>query len=506
MNYLSRVDRHQLGFLTSLDDLIPPGHSVRLLDAFIDQIVQDNRERFYTAPPGGPGRPAYPPECMLKLFLYGYAIGVKSSRRLETEAKRNIEAIWLMHRLQPDCKTISEFRRHSGEQIQFVADQMSRFLKANGYIGGKAVAIDGTKVKAYTSDAMLTREMLEHRMARAHKEVERYLDQLMQSDQDEDQDEDQGDENRGGEHRGGEHRGDEHRGDEADGPLLEALAGQQAQIAELERLLALHQEQGACALSASDPEARLMRTRKGKGAAYNVQFAVDEQHHLIVTAEVTNAQADQQQLQPMHERVSEVLGEAPEELLADTGYADLGDIQRIERETPTRCFIPENDRHKQKEAIQFRYDPRTDRYICTAGSELVPKRKGVYRKGEGAFMDVYEGIACQGCALQALCTSAKNGIRQLKVFHGALWREQYRKRIRSRYGRGRVKRRKAVVEHVIGTIKYWMGQIPLVLRGKSKVQTEINLYTTGYNLKRLASITPMSELIEQVKGFKWQWG
>ena len=464
--------------MNSLDDLLETDSPVRILDAFVDKALIDNPDLFPDDGRSGPGRPAYPPKVMLKLLIYGYMIGAKSSRRLEAEAARNREAMWLMHGLTPDHKTIAEFRRKHGPQITALSTLLPQFLKKTGHISGKMVALDGTKVKAYAREGMLTQERLESRLQEAHRQMERYLAQLEQSDQeDERADEDQDD----------------------DDALLEVIEQLSARIEELERQLALVEEKPQKRVSATDPEARAMKLKKQKLPAYNVQLAVDEEHHLLVASEVTDEPVDQEQLAPMHERVTEVLGEAPEEITADTAYCDYGDIQTIEEKSNTQCYIPENDTRAKRQPVTFRYLASEDQFECSAGRRLVAVSKQRYHKDKQAFVDTYRATDCPGCPLQKLCTSAKSGYRTMKVFHGAEWREEYRERMQTDYARERVERRMAVVEHVAGTIKAWMGYVPLFVRGIRNVQTDVSLYSMGYNLKRISNMAPVSEWLELIK-------
>lgn len=203
----------------------------------------------------------------------------------------------------------------------------------------------------------------------------------------------------------------------------------------------------------------------------------------------------------MHQAVSAPLGRPVGELLADTGYADLGDIQQIQTEAPTRCYIPENDAPVKNRPVQFVYEPAHDHYRCSAGQTLQLITRGRYRKNKDAYIDIYRGTGCEGCPMQTGCTRAADGVRQLRIFHGAPWRHQYACQLASRYGKARLAERKGIIEHVFGTLQYWMGQIPLKLRGLRKVQTEIDLYATGYNLKRWFGLGSFKELMGEIENW-----
>lgn len=489
MPTIQAPDRQQLTFMNKLDDMVAPDHPVRALDALVDRIINtdpaffDHLEADQTV-----GRRGFSAGCLIKLLLYGYIEGIRSSRKLQTEAERNIELIWLLSGLAPSYKVIADYRTDYPARIERVNREMVAFLTDNGCIDGERVAVDGTKLKAYTGWDMPDEEALEKRLATAHEQLEDWLERLQVNDALDDAEQTlQG---------------------MTDGPsasepeLMAQIDRLHRRIEQLEAAKGRLAASEASRLPLSDPEARSMRaSHGGKPPSYNLQAAVDGRNKMIVVAEVTNDPTDFEQLLPMHEATSQRLGSAPKELLADTGYADLGDIKQLQTHTSTRCYIPENDAPVKNRSVQFTYQPEEDRYRCSAGRYLEPKSKGRYRKSKDAYVDMYRGTSCPGCPLQAECTSAADGVRTLSVFHGAPWRDRYARQIGSRYGKARIRERKGIVEHVFGTLKYWMGQIPLTLRGLRKVQTEINLYATGYNIKRYTSLAPVRELIREIKNW-----
>lgn len=485
MPYIQAPDRQQLTFMNKLDDLVAPDHPVRLLDGLIDQIIGADRAFFdHLAAEGTVGRRGYPAGCLIKLFLYGYINGISSSRKLQAEAERNIEVIWLLGSLAPSYKVIADYRKDFPEQLQRVNEQVVRFLMNKGWIEGRRVAIDGAKLKAYTGWDMPDEEELEERLQRAHRRLDGWLRELQVNDTLEDLAE-------------MEDREQDWPGTESECMAqIQRLRRRIQKLEEAKRRLA---DSDARRLPLSDPEARPMRApHGGRPPAYNMQAAVDHAHKMIVVAKVTNAPNDFEQLTPMHQGLYGQMGHYPGELLADKGYADLGDIQQIQTTTPTRCYIPENDAPVANRPITFTYEPDQDQYRCSAGRVLEPVAKDRYRTDKDAYMDVYRGTRCRECPMQSQCTSAGSGLRTLTVFHGARWRHDYGRQLAGRYGKARIAERKAVVEHVFGTLRYWMGQIPLKLRGLKKVQTEIDLYATAYNLKRWMSMGTFKELMAEV--------
>lgn len=482
-------DRQQITFMNKLDDMVAPDHPVRLLDALIDRIIGEDPEFFnHLAPQESAGRRGYSAAVLIKLFIYGYINKVNSSRDLETEACRNIEVIWLLGSLRPSYKTIADYRKDHPEQIRRVNEQVVRFLVDNGWIDGQRIGIDGTKLKAYTGWDMSDQESLDRQMAKAHSQLEEWLDRLVENDI--------ADELAAIDGR------QEDKDPTSETELMEKITGLRERIERLEDLKEQLAESGASRISPADPDARLMRSARLKNhPAYNVQACVDSAHKMIVTAAATNQHTDFELLVPMYWASVHQLGDYPNELLADTGYADLGDIQKIQDQTPTRCYIPENDAPKANRAITFTYRPETDRFACSEGKPLLPTAKGRYNKAKEAYMDIYRGTECGDCPVADTCTSAKDGIRTMRVFHGAQWRHSYRRQLASRYGKARVAERKGVVEHVFGTLRYWMGHIPLKLRGLRGVQTEIDLYSSGYNVTRWLAMGSFNDLMDEVTGW-----
>lgn len=487
MPTIKAPDRHQLTFMNKLDDMVAPDHPVRLLDAIIDRIIAANPDFFdHLAAEGTVGRGGYPADCLIKLLLYGYIEGISSSRKLQQEAERNIELIWLLSGLTPSYKVIADYRKDYPEQIARVNRQIVEFLADNGCIDGERVAIDGTKLKAYTGWDMPSQQDIDKRLERARRHLEQWMQTLQVNDALEEAHELLDESEEGGEPA-----------------IMQTIAALHERIERLQEAKKRLQESDSNRLPLSDPQARSMRgSHGGHPPSYNMQAAVDAKTHMIVTAEVTNARTDFQQLIPTYQRLRKRLESDPDELLADTGYADLGDIKRIQTQMATRCYIPENNAPVKNRRIQFDYEPDQDQYRCSQGQTLEPISKNKYNKAKDAYIDTYRGTACKQCPMQAECTSAADGVRQKNVFHGARWRHRYRKQLNSRYGKARVRQRKGIVEHVFGTLKYWMGKIPLKLRGLKKVQTEINLYATGYNIKRYSSLGPVKELMQEITNWK----
>src|SRR3989440_12198680 len=305
--FMVGADRGQSTLLPEcLDDWIDESNPVRAVDAFVDAL--DLAELgFGGVVPEVTGRPSYHPSALLKLYIYGYLNRVQSSRRLEREAGRNLEVIWLLGRLVPDDKTIADFRKDDGTAIRKVCARFVVLCRDMGLLAKASVAIDGSKFKAVNNrDRNFTRAKVERRRAQFEESVARYLSQLDTADLQE---------------------------------PSEALAAKTAHLkeklarleSEMQRLAAMEQQMLASPdqqISLTDPDSRSMATSgRGSGVVgYNVQVAVDTEHHLIVTHEVTNSGSDRAQLANIAKQAKAVLKAETLEAVADRGYFSSPEI------------------------------------------------------------------------------------------------------------------------------------------------------------------------------------
>src|ERR1700675_350583 len=271
--FVEGTDRGQSTlFPECLEDWIHEDNPVRVIDVFVDDLDLGELG-FEGVDPEATGRPSYHPAVLLKLYIYGYLNRVQSSRRLEHEAGRNVEVMWLTGRLVPDHKTISDFRKDNGAAIRKVCAQFIALCRAMGLLTQASVAIDGSKFKAVNNrDKNFTRAKMDRRMAQIEESVARYLEQLDTADRQEPSEALTNKTNRLKE-------------------KIETLKEQMRRLAVLKvQMLATPDQQ----ISLTDPDARSMATSgRGSGVVgYNVQVAVEAEHHLIVTHEVTNEGSD----------------------------------------------------------------------------------------------------------------------------------------------------------------------------------------------------------------------
>src|SRR6266853_3235874 len=298
--FIDGEDRMQRALLPhSLEDYVGEENPVRVIEVFIDELDLAALG-FSGMTPAATGRPAYHPSTLLKIYLYGYLNRIQSSRRLEREAQRNIELMWLVRRLAPDFKTIADFRKDNGKAIRAVCGRFVELCRRLKLFTGAVVAIDGSKFKAVNNrDKNFTVAKVGKRLEQVDASIARYLAALDRADREE--------------------------GDVAEaksGRLKEKIAVQRRQMQALKAMEQTVQDAPDQQVSLTDPDARLMAT-SGRGAGvvgYNVQTVVDAQHHLIVAHELTNVGNDRAQLATMAKQAQTAMGRKDLEVLADRGY------------------------------------------------------------------------------------------------------------------------------------------------------------------------------------------
>jgi transposase len=370
-----------------LDDYVTEDSAVRVVDVFIDELDLAALG-FAGVVPEATGRPSYHPSTLLKIYLYGYLNQVQSSRRLEREAQRNIEVMWLTGKLAPDFKTIADFRRENGEAIRAVCRQFVLLCRGIGLIGGATVAVDGSRFKAVnTRDKNYTPGAIRLRKDQVDASIARYLEMLDTADRQED-------------------RVAELRVARLS-ERLEALRSQVRQLQAMEQAVADAPDHQ---VSLTDPDARAMATHgKGTGmVGYNVQTVVDAKHHLIIAHEVTNVGHDKHQLANMARQAKEVTGTQGLTVLADRGYFSGEQVVACEAAGVTPILPKPLTSGARADGRfgkpDFIYQPETDTYRCPAGEQLIWRYTNVER---GLTLSRYWSNRCGTCAIKARCTPSR---------------------------------------------------------------------------------------------------
>ena len=474
MGHKQGQSRHQATlFPETLDELIPPDHPVRVVDAFVESLDL-GALGFDKVQAAATGRPPYHPGDMLKLYVYGYINQVRSSRRLEREAGRNLELLWLLNRLCPDFKTIANFRKDNREAVVRVCRAFVGFCRGEGLLGGELVAIDGSKFGAVASKkAVVTAAGVGRALQRVDQQIATYLSTLDESD--------------GAEEETGMPTLDKVR-------TASALAALEARRAALQAEAAAFEASGARQRVETEADARLMRRSDGsRGVSYNVQTAVDSQHKLIVGHAVTNDGNDQSQLYPMARAAQRALGGGPLTAVADVGYENGAQGAACEA-AGIVAVVPRQQVVNPKGAYfsrgQFRYEAGQDAYRCPAGEVL-----RVYRTDRRRQVRYYRSVACQGCRLKAQCT-------------GSAWRTIVRSDYEAQVARmhqravsqpALMRQRACLSEHPFGTLKRMMDNGQFLMRGLDNVRAEMSLSVLGYNLKRVINILGVERLCARLR-------
>jgi transposase len=460
-------------FPDRLDDYITEENDIRVIDAFIDSLDLSNLG--FKTIPADTGRPAYHPSTMLKLFVYGYLNRVQSSRRLEREAGRNVELMWLLGRLAPDFKTIADFRKDNGKGIKNSCREFIGLCRQMNMFTDAVVAIDGSKFKAANSkENNYTPKKLQFHIDRVEKHIDDYLQQLDDADKEAEKHVD-------------------------DTPIQEKIDWLKKRLSELKALEVGVNNHTDKQLSTVDPDSRLLKTQgMTRAVCYNVQSAVDTKHHLIVAHEVTNKQ-DRGQLCRMGKQTQVALDQKAITIIADKGYYSGQDIKDTQDAGMTP-LVPKGDTSgSEKKGIfnrtRFKYDVNQDVYICPA-NQVLPYRctsleHGLMLKRYWAF-----DPTCRACQLKPQCSNSKQPRRITRWKHEDQM-DQMSELLSSRPDSMLI--RKQTVEHPFGTIKSWMGATHFLTKRLENVNTEMSLNVLAYNLRRMISILGSNNLITAMK-------
>ncbi|HTG03108.1 MAG TPA: IS1182 family transposase [Bradyrhizobium sp.] len=475
--FLVGADRGQSTLLPEcLDEWIDENNPVRAVDAFVDALDL-GKLGFEGVVPEVTGRPSYHPSALLKLYIYGYLNRVQSSRRLQRETGRNLEVIWLLGRLVPDDKTIADFRKDNGSAIRKVCAQFVALCRDMGLLTKASVAIDGSKFKAVNNrDRNFTRAKVERRRAQLEESVARYLSQLDTADLQE---------------------------------PSEALAAKTAHLkeklakleSEMQRLAAMEKQMLASPdqqISLTDPDSRSMATSgRGSGVVgYNVQVAVETEHHLIVTHEVTNSGSDRAQLANMGRQAREALGVDKLEAVADRGYYNSTEIKACD-DAGVAVTLPKPMTSGAKSDGRFGkqdfvYNAAEDVYRCPAGEKLAYR---MTTEQDGKMMRRYWTNACPNCLLKSKCTTGNE--RRIPRWEHEHVLEAAQKRLDENPQAMRARRE--TVEHPFGTLKMRMGATHFLMKRLPKVATEMALHVLAYNLTRVMNIVGVKPLLAAIR-------
>jgi transposase len=469
--FIQGEDRTQGTLLPALlDDYVSDTNPVRVVDVFVDELDLGVLG-FGGVDPASTGRPAYHPAILLKLYIYGYLNRIQSSRRLEREAQRNVELMWLTGRLMPDFKTIANFRKDNGKAIRNVCRQFVVLCQQLGLFTEAIVAIDGSKFKAVNNrDRNFTSAKLKRRMEEIESSIHRYLTSLDSAD-----------------------RNEPAIAQAKTERLEDKITALKQQMQALKDIEARLNQTPDKQLSLTDPDARSMKTRGTGIVGYNVQTAVDTKHHLIVAHEVTNNGIDRDQLTSMARQARDAIATEELTVIADRGYFKSEEILSC-HEAGIKVFVAKTDTSNASAEgrfgkADFIYDAEHDEYRCPAGEHLIWRFSAEER---GLTFNRYWSSNCQQCALKPQCTPSKQ--RRVTRWEHEDILEAMQARLDHAPDIMRIRRQ--TVEHPFGTLKAWMGYTHFLTRTLPRVSTEMSLHVLAYNLKRVMNLMGTQALMK----------
>lgn len=468
-------NRSQMKFLPpSIEDYVTADDPVRVYDAFVESLdfniigIEINANKV--------GNSEYNPKTMLKLFVYGYSYGVRSSRKLERETYHNLSFMWIMGGLRPDHKTIAEFRRRHKKAIQKVLKQCARLCLKLDLISGNVLFVDGTKIRANASASRTHNKAWYEKQL---KEVDQRIDELLKQSE----------------------AIDEKEKDLHSFVVMDTKLGQAERLKEaIENTLTEFKETEREKINQTDSDCANMHSIHGKHASYNVQSVVDDANGIIVHAEAVSDTSDINQFAGQIEKAHEVLGQPCETACADAGYANIEELEKIDRQQ-IKVIVPSKRQalHKGEKPFsksQFTYDKEQNCYWCPMGQRL--KYVGADGKKNRKHYQIVKPELCHGCENYGQCTSAKKG---RKIVRLAL--EEIKEKLEAKYKEAASQeiytKRKSSVEHPFGHIKRNLKTDAFLMRGREGVGAETSLLATCFNIARLISIIGVPELIRKLR-------
>jgi len=479
--YLKGNPRDQTLLLPrTVDEYVDEENESRFIDTFIEGLDLKRLGFTHTAPLTE-GRPPYDPSDMLKLYVWGYLNQVRSSRKLERECLRNLEAIWLMRGLAPDHWTIAAFRRENAGVVKAVFRELVKLLIGMGLVGRDMVAVDGVKLKAVNSNGRnLNRKTLAMNIERMDRAVAGYLKALDEADREEE---------------GG--AGEVARLREKLGKLTERRMEAIELLGELEA-------SGESEVSLTDPDCRLMKNRGRLEPCYNAHAAVDSESHIVVEYDVSNSASDANALAPVSVAAKEALGVEKLKSVADKGFYDGSEVAKC-LEKGVTPYVPRPDSYARGRGAKsgvpkpefrgdrFTYDRGRDAYVCPAGNLLTLRGES---ESNGRKRRSYRCDSCRSCPhYLAECTRNRAG----RVLYR--WGEEdllLDMEARLRAEPWVMDARKGTVEHVFGSVKRGFNQGYLLLRGVGRVVGEVGFSMLAYNLRRAVSMVGVGGLVAYI--------
>ena len=468
-------NRYQLTALPpSIEEYVETDDPVRAYDAMIEAIDIESIGLFKEWKKAG--NSPYDPKSMLKLLVYGYSYGWRSSRKLERALYHNLSFIWLLGGLRPDHKTIANFRRKHKKSLKKVLKRIAKICLDLGLIEGNTLFVDGTKIRA---NASINQTKKKARWEKALADVDRRIDDIFEETDRIDDEE-----------------------SESLVRLSKDLRDENRRKEKIEALIKKAEEEELTKINGTDTDAINVRGRQGTHAGFNPQIVVDEKHGLIASADVTNHANDLDQFSNQVTQAIDTLGKKPDTAVADAGYAKVDDLKNITDQgidviVPSQRQAEKNQKDKPFGKDKFRYDAKRDEYACPAGERMYysyfskQKRQRKYRMKKPG--------ACQACRHFGVCTKADRG-RTISRLANEELKERLDARYASEEGQAIYKRRKETVELPFGHIKRTLNGGQFLLRGLEAARAEFSILASCFNIARMITLLGgVEEMIETIR-------
>lgn len=474
--YKTGIDREQTTLLPPrVEDYVSAENPVRAIEAYVNSLDFGKLGFKNCGNYSGVGQPPFSPATHLKLYIWGYLNRVRSSRRLETETKRNLDLIWLLEGLTPGYHAISDFRKDNANSIKKVHREFVILCKSLNLFGSELIAIDSVYLEGNASRAsVFTERKLKHLIQQIDDEMDKYHKELDRND-----------------------TIIPVTNSESIAETIEYLKKQRLALEKIQKEM---EESGKKQISSTDVDARMLSkpTDKGPTVGFAIQGVVDSKYKLIVTNEVTVDSSDPESLLATISAAKDILDVKSISVVTDARYFSNDNVAKCE-ENGDVLYTPIPDNGKQKrdegkfEGADFKYDKETNSYTCPAKKNIPFKKKRI-RDGKTSSVYFATKLVCSACLLKDKCLGEKSYIREIWRTAQAESVDRLRERMKEK-GREMMRRRSGLAEHPFGTIKVWFGWTHFLVRGVTKVKGEMALITTAYNFKRVLNIIGIEKFI-----------
>jgi transposase len=464
-------DRYQVTLLpSSVEEYVSRDNVVRAYDAFVDALDWDNIS--LDIPNNDMGRPKYDPRAMLKLLIYGYSYCVRSSRKLERACHDNLSFIWLTGGLQPDHKTIAEFRRKNKKLLKEIFKQCVRFCLKCDLIDGNALFLDGAKVRA---NASIKNSYTKEKCLKTLSNIDERIDELLEECEKIDQRE-----------------ADEGR----HGKLKKELSEKQSLRSTVERVMNELNEEDRNSKNIIDPDCSNMRSVQGTHASHNVQAVIDGKNGLIAHIDAVGHGNDSCQFANQITQANETIGKKCEVACADAGYANTDELKKINDQN-IKVIVPSRRQalHEKPGPFsndKFTYDSALNQYTCPAGGILT--YRGLNRLKKAKVYHITNANLCRQCPHFGVCTKSHVGRKLARLIN-----EEFKQMLEKQYlepeSQTIYSRRKELAEHPFGHIKRNLKLDAFLMRGREGVLAEISILATCFNVRRVISILGISGIL-----------